>query len=158
MLDWLENPSLRRRCQAGLNKSEQRHALTQAIYTLRQGQVADRSHEAQQYRASGLNLVIAAMSTGIRPIWPTLWRICDQAAKPLLTMGAHRLLRRLSLGSSRKGDRPETAQSVDEAAGCVKAFRLRSPLALSVLLTRCPLPGSAPPSLPRLCKSVASHV
>ncbi len=28
MLDWLENPLLRRRCQAGLNKSEQRHALT----------------------------------------------------------------------------------------------------------------------------------
>lgn len=61
MLDWLENPSLRRRCQAGLNKSEQRHALAQAIYTFRQGQVIDRSHEAQQYRASGLNLVIAAI-------------------------------------------------------------------------------------------------
>ena len=61
MLDWLENPSLRRRCQAGLNKSEQRHALAQAIYTFRQGRVIDRSHEAQQYRASGLNLVIAAI-------------------------------------------------------------------------------------------------
>ena len=31
MLDWLENPDLRRRCHAGLNNSEQRHALTQAI-------------------------------------------------------------------------------------------------------------------------------
>jgi TnpA family transposase len=61
MLDWLENPSLRRRCQAGLNKSEQRHALTQAICTFRQGWIVDRSHEAQQYRASGLNLVIAAI-------------------------------------------------------------------------------------------------
>lgn len=61
MLDWLENPSLRRRCQAGLNKGEQRHALTQAIYTFRQGRIIDRSHEAQQYRASGLNLVIAAI-------------------------------------------------------------------------------------------------
>jgi len=30
MLDWLESPALRRRCQAGLNKSEQRHFLTQA--------------------------------------------------------------------------------------------------------------------------------
>ena len=29
MLDWLESPELRRRCQAGLNKSEQRHLLTQ---------------------------------------------------------------------------------------------------------------------------------
>lgn len=61
MLDWLENPSLRRRCQAGLNKSEQRHALTHAICTFRQGRIIDRSHEAQQYRASGLNLVIAAI-------------------------------------------------------------------------------------------------
>jgi hypothetical protein len=35
--------------------------LTQAIYTFRQGRIIDRSHEAQQYRASGLNLVIAAI-------------------------------------------------------------------------------------------------
>ena len=61
MLDWLEYPALRQRCQAGLNKSEQRHQLTQALYTFRQGRVADRSHEAQQYRASGLNLVIASI-------------------------------------------------------------------------------------------------
>ena len=61
MLDWLEMPELRQRCQAGLNKGEQRHALAQAICTFRQGRIADRSHEAQQYRASGLNLVIAAI-------------------------------------------------------------------------------------------------
>ena len=61
MLDWLENPDLRRRCQAGLNKGEQRHALTRAICTFRQGRIADRTHEAQQYRASGLNLVTAAI-------------------------------------------------------------------------------------------------
>ena len=61
MLDWLENPELRQRCHAGLNNSEQRHVLTQAIYTFRQGRIIDRSHEAQQYRASGLNLVIAAI-------------------------------------------------------------------------------------------------
>ena len=29
MLDWLESPQLRQLCQAGLNKSEQRHALAQ---------------------------------------------------------------------------------------------------------------------------------
>jgi hypothetical protein len=39
----------------------QQHALTQAICTFRQGRIIDRSHEAQQYRASGLNLVIAAI-------------------------------------------------------------------------------------------------
>jgi len=61
MLDWLESPELRRRCQAGLNKSEQRHFLTGAICTFKQGRIADRTHEAQQFRASGLNLVIAAI-------------------------------------------------------------------------------------------------
>lgn len=61
MLDWLENPDLRRRCQAGLNKSEQRHVLTLAICTFRQGQIIDRTHETLQYRASGLNLVIAML-------------------------------------------------------------------------------------------------
>ncbi len=61
MLDWLESSDLRRRCQAGLNKSEQRHFLTQAICTFKQGRIADRTHEAQQFRASGLNLVIAAI-------------------------------------------------------------------------------------------------
>ena len=61
MLDWLESPQLRRRCQAGLNKSEQRHALAQAVFTFKQGRVADRGHDAQQFRASGLNLVIAAI-------------------------------------------------------------------------------------------------
>src|ERR1700709_18316 len=61
MLDWLESADLRQRCQAGLNKSEQRHALAQVICTFKQGRIADRGHEAQQFRASGLNLVIAAI-------------------------------------------------------------------------------------------------
>jgi TnpA family transposase len=61
MLDWLESPELRQRCQAGLNKSEQRHALAQVICTFKQGRIADRGQEAQQFRASGLNLVIAAI-------------------------------------------------------------------------------------------------
>lgn len=61
MLDWLESPQLRQRCQAGLNKSEQRHVLAQVICTFKQGRIADRGHEAQQFRASGLNLVIAAI-------------------------------------------------------------------------------------------------
>lgn len=47
MLDWLESADLRRRCQAGLNQSEQRHFLTQAICTFKQGRIADRTHEAQ---------------------------------------------------------------------------------------------------------------
>jgi TnpA family transposase len=59
MIDWLESPELRRRCQAGLNKGEQRHALAQAICTFRQGRIAPRTRDAQQYRASGLNLIAA---------------------------------------------------------------------------------------------------
>ena len=58
MLDWLESPELRRRCHAGLNKSEQRHFLAQEICTFNQGRIAERGAEAQQFRASGLNLVI----------------------------------------------------------------------------------------------------
>jgi hypothetical protein len=44
-----------------LNKSEQRHALAQVISTFKQGRIADRGQDAQQFRASGLNLVIAAI-------------------------------------------------------------------------------------------------
>jgi hypothetical protein len=61
MLDWLESPQLRQLCQAGLNKSEQRHVLAQVICTFRQGRIADRGQDAQQFGASGLNLVIAAI-------------------------------------------------------------------------------------------------
>jgi hypothetical protein len=50
-----------RRSAASHLKSEQRHFLTQAICTFKQGRIADRTHEAQQFRASGLNLVIAAI-------------------------------------------------------------------------------------------------
>jgi TnpA family transposase len=53
MLGWLESLGLRQRCQAGLNKSEQRHALAQVICTFRQGRIADRGQAAQQFRASG---------------------------------------------------------------------------------------------------------
>lgn len=61
MIRWLETPELRRSCHIGLNKGEQRHALAQAICTFKQGRIADRGSEAQQYRASGLNLLIAAI-------------------------------------------------------------------------------------------------
>jgi TnpA family transposase len=43
MLDWLESPELRRRCHAGLNKSEQRRSLAQVICTFKQGRIADRA-------------------------------------------------------------------------------------------------------------------
>lgn len=67
-LDWLEDPELRRRCHAGLNKGESRHFLAQAIYIHRQGRLADRTFQNQSFRASGLNLVIAAII-----YWNTLY-------------------------------------------------------------------------------------
>lgn len=75
-LDWLEQPDLRRACQAGLNKGEARHTLAAAIYTNRQGRFTDRSIENQEYRASGLNLLIAAIS-----YWNTVYM--DRAAQHL---------------------------------------------------------------------------
>ncbi len=76
MLDWLESSDLRRRGQAGLNKGEQRHALTGAICTFLQGRIADRTHEAQQYRASGLNLMIAAI------VWWNSTYMAEGVAQP----------------------------------------------------------------------------
>ena len=61
MLDWLELPHVRQRCHSGSNKSQQRHALAQVICTFKQGRTADCGADAQQFRASGLNLVIAAI-------------------------------------------------------------------------------------------------
>jgi TnpA family transposase len=75
-LDWLEQPELRRACQAGLNKGEARHTLAAAVYTNRQGRFTDRSLENQEYRASGLNLMIAAIS-----YWNTVY--LDRAVQHL---------------------------------------------------------------------------
>jgi TnpA family transposase len=60
-LDWLKNIDLRRRSNAGLNKGEARNALARAIFFYRLGEIRDRSFESQVYRASGLNLLIAAI-------------------------------------------------------------------------------------------------
>jgi TnpA family transposase len=61
LLDWMTDPVLRARVQAGLNKGEARNALARAIFFNRLGEVRDRSFEHQCYRASGLNLVVAAV-------------------------------------------------------------------------------------------------
>jgi hypothetical protein len=64
MLDWLESPGLRRRCHAGLNKSEQRHFLAQEICTFNQG----RSAEAQQsWRPADIDRVLSAVNWRFRP-------------------------------------------------------------------------------------------
>lgn len=61
MLNWLRDIDLRRRSQTGLNKGEARNALARAIFFCQLGELRDRTFENQAYRASGLNLVVAAV-------------------------------------------------------------------------------------------------
>ncbi|RQW83662.1 MAG: Tn3 family transposase, partial [Geobacter sp.] len=67
-LDWMQNVELRRRVQSGLNKGEAKNALARAVFLNRLGEVRDRSFENQRYRASGLNLVVAAIV-----LWNTVY-------------------------------------------------------------------------------------
>ncbi len=60
-LDWMQNVELRRRVQIGLNKGEAKNSLARAVFLNRLGEIRDRSFENQRYRASGLNLVVAAI-------------------------------------------------------------------------------------------------
>ena len=60
-LDWLADPLLRRRASRELNKGEARNSLARAVCFHRLGKFRDRSHDNQRYRASGLNLVTAAI-------------------------------------------------------------------------------------------------
>ena len=80
MLDWLENPELRRECQAVLNKGEARHSLAKAVFAHTQGRIYDRSEAAQQKHAMALNMVIAAIV-----YWNTLYM--DKAADHLVCQG-----------------------------------------------------------------------
>ena len=68
ILDWLQSVELRRRVQVGLNKGEARNALARAVFFYRLGEIRDRSFEQQRYRASGLNLVTAAIV-----LWNTVY-------------------------------------------------------------------------------------
>ena len=63
MLEWIQSLDLRRRVQVGLNKGESRNALAlaRAVFFNRLGEIRYRSFEQQRYRASGLNLVTAAI-------------------------------------------------------------------------------------------------
>ena len=45
----------------GLNKGEQQNALRRAVFFNRLGEIRDRSYENQRHRASGLNLLVAAI-------------------------------------------------------------------------------------------------
>jgi TnpA family transposase len=79
ILDWLQSIDLRRRVNAGLNKGEARNALARAVFFNRLGEIRDRSFEQQRYRASGLNLVTAAIV-----LWNTVY--LEQAINALRTL------------------------------------------------------------------------
>jgi TnpA family transposase len=61
LLNWMQDPTLRARVQAGLNKGEAKNALSRAVFFNRLGELRDRSFEGQSSRASGLNLLAAAI-------------------------------------------------------------------------------------------------
>jgi TnpA family transposase len=68
LLEYIQNVELRKRIHAGLNKGEARNALARAVFFNRLGELRDRTYENQQHRASGLNLVVAAIA-----LWNTVY-------------------------------------------------------------------------------------
>jgi hypothetical protein len=79
-LAWMQNVELRRRAQIGLNKGEAKNSLARAVFLNRLGEIRDRSYENQSYRASGLNLVVAAIV-----LWNT--RYLSRAVEELRASG-----------------------------------------------------------------------
>nr|WP_274429033.1 Tn3 family transposase [Desulfolucanica intricata] len=79
-LDWMQNPELRRRVQIGLNKGEAKNTLARAVLLNKLGEIRDRRFENQRYRASGLNLVVAAII-----LWNTVY--LDRAIQALRDSG-----------------------------------------------------------------------
>ena len=67
-LDWVRDPALRQQVTAGLNKGEAKNTLARAVCFNRLGEIRDRTYDQQRYRASGLNLVIAAII-----LWNTVY-------------------------------------------------------------------------------------
>jgi TnpA family transposase len=68
ILEWISDLALRRRSNAGLNKGEARNSLARAPFFHRHGEIRDRTFENQRYRATGLNLTIAAIV-----LWNTIY-------------------------------------------------------------------------------------
>ena len=79
-LEWLQNTELRGRVHVGLNKGEARNALVRAVFFNRLGELRDRSFENQKHRASGLNLVVAAIV-----LWNTVY--LERAVNSLMAHG-----------------------------------------------------------------------
>jgi TnpA family transposase len=95
ILEWLQSVDLRRRVNAGLNKGEARNALARAVFFNRLGEIRDQSFEQQCHRASGLNLVTAAIvrwntvyiERAVEAIRQTGQPVDDQLLKHLSPLG-----------------------------------------------------------------------
>ncbi len=59
IIEWLLDIDMQRRANLGLNKGEAHHALKSALRIGRQGEIRDRTSEAQHFRIAGLNLLTA---------------------------------------------------------------------------------------------------
>ena len=97
-LDWLESLELRRRCHAGLNKSEQRHSLAQIICTFKQGRIADRRPRRSSFAPPVSTSSSPRSCSGTPPISPTPSRICARSESRRPTHGS--LIYRRSAGST----------------------------------------------------------
>jgi TalC/MipB family fructose-6-phosphate aldolase len=80
LLQYICDVELRRRIHVGLNKGEARNALAKAVFFNRLGELRDRTHEDQRHRASGLNLLVAAIV-----LWNTVY--LERAVKALHERG-----------------------------------------------------------------------
>ncbi len=137
--DWLQSVELRRRVHAGLNKGEARNSLAGAVFFNRLGEIRDRSFEQQRYRASGLNLVTAAIV-----LWNTVYWNAPPgggrgrqaggrraAAIPVAAgLGAHQPNRRLRLAAEPQTGRREVSALTDARKTLAYDFFriLRAPL------------------------------
>jgi TnpA family transposase len=115
LLAYVDDPGLRRRVLAGLNRQERVHALARAIFFGRQARFPDRGYEAQLERASALSLAINAivvwntrylaaaadhLARGGRPVPDSVW----SHLSPLHWEHVH-LVGRYSFNELRLGDR-----------------------------------------------------
>ena len=80
LLEYIRDVELRGRIHIGLNKGEARNALARAMFFNRLGELRNRTLENQQHRASGLNLVVAAIV-----LWNTVY--LERAIQALRNQG-----------------------------------------------------------------------
>ncbi len=127
LLQYISSVELRRRIHVGLNKGEAKNALARAVFFNRLGELRDRTHENQRHRASGLNLVVAAivlwntvyLERAVAAIRETGQIGARRDARPPLTaqVGAHQLDRRLPLEKGCRASKPQTAAPQGQQTG-----------------------------------------